>query len=174
MLPLLILLTLYLSLAFGSSDDVLYIEKLVADEGILLDTKNFAGLANIFTPNGSYNANAPGEPSTVYGIQNIQAILAKIIGPGTITHNAVSTQSITLGPEFNEQGAAGAATGVIYVVFTFIGQKDLAGQALSFYAKYEDTYVRTGDISLYAGWRISTRSFIGFVSLLKVNRLQTE
>lgn len=171
MLPLLIFLTLCLSLAFGSPDDVLYIEKLVADEGILLDTKNFAGLANIFTTNASYNA---GAPPTVYGIQNIEALLARIIGSGTITHNAVSTQSITLGPEFNEQGAAGAATGVIYVVVTFIGQKDLAGQALSFYAKYEDTYVRTGEISFYAGWRISKRFFIGFVSLLKGNRLQTK
>lgn len=165
MLPLLLLLFLSFSLAFGSTADVLYIEKLVADQGQLLDTKNFAGLANIFTPNATYNPG--GDPtSNVYGIDNIKATLARIVG-STITHGAVTTESITLEPFFDEQGSANAAVGVIYIIFTYVGQGKLAGQALSIYAKYEDTYVKTGDRNLYGGWRISKRFFVPFVSFLR-------
>lgn len=172
MLLIHLLSCLFFSIALGSPADVLYIKKLVADEGQLLDAKNFAGLANIFTPNATYNAGAPSQ--TVFGIGNIEAILAKILPPGTITHNAITTESITLGPPFDELGSGGTATGVIYVVATYIGQGDMAGEALAFYAKYEDTYVKSGDRTRYGGWRIGRRFFFSFVSFPKVERLQTE
>lgn len=172
MLPLLLLSFFFFARVLGSPSDILYIQKLVADEGILVDAKNFAGLVNIFTPNATYNAGTPSQD--VFGIDNIEAILSAILPPGSITHNAVSTQSYTLGPPFDEQGSAGTATGVVYITVSYIGQGDLSGQALVFFGKYDDSYVKSGDRALYGGWRINKRVFVGFVSFPKVNQLQTE
>ena len=153
----------FLSVALGSPSDILYIQKLNADEAHKLDNKDFAGLGNIFTKNASYNAGAPSQ--TVYGIDNIQAILAEILPPELLTENAISTESITLLPPFDEQGAAGTATGVVYSTTANIGQGDLEGQGVFFRAKYKDKYVKTGDFAIHGGWRISERLFISFVSL---------
>ena len=162
-MQLLFLLALsFVCLTLGIPADILYIQKLVADEGQLLDAKNFAGLVDIFTKNASYNPGSP-EP-TVNGIGSIQATLAAILPPEVITHNAINTESITLSPPFDELGAAGTASGVVYATVSYIGQGDLAGQALIFLAKYEDKYVKTGDFALHGGWRISQRFFIEFVS----------
>lgn len=128
----------------------------------MLDTKNLAGLVDIFTTNASYNPGTP-EP-TVNGIGSIQALLATIVPPGFITQNVVNTESITLSPPFDELGAAGTASGVVYATGSYIGQGDLAGQALIFFAKFEDKYVKTGDFALYGGWRISQRFFFPFES----------
>lgn len=172
-MQLLFLLSLFFfSLALGSPSDVLYIEKLVADEARLVDAKKFDGLVNIFTKNATYNAGSPAP--NVYGIADIQTTLSNIVPPETITQNAVSTESITLLPPFDEQGAAGTASGVIYITVSYIGQGNLTGQALVFFAKYEDKYVKTADFVPYGGWRISERFFIEFVSCPKVNWLETQ
>lgn len=71
-------------------------------------------------------------------------------------------ESITLLPPFDEQGAAGTATGVVYTTVTSIGQGDLTGQALVFFAKYNDKYVKTGDLPVMA----AGRSASGFSFLL--------
>lgn len=124
---LLILCLFLFSLALGSLSDVLYIEKSNADEAQLLVAKDFAGLADIFTKNVTYNA---GDPfPTVHRIDSIQAILAQRLGQN-ITQYAISTQSITLLPPFDEQGAADAATGVVYTTLANIGQGNLTGEAL--------------------------------------------
>lgn len=150
----------FFSLTLGSPADVLYIEKLDADEAQLLDAKDFAGLVNIFTRNATYN---PGSPApNVYGIENIQATLAAILPPGTITQTAINTESITLLPPFDEQGAARTASGVVYTTVSYIGQGDLTGQVLVFFAKFVDKYVKTENTARYAGWRISERFFVAF------------
>lgn len=172
-MQLIFLFSIFLfSLALGSPSDVLYIEKLVADESQLLDVKDFAGLVNIFTRNATYSSGP--SAATVYGIGSIQAVLAEILPPESLTHGAISTESITLKPPFDEQGAAGTATGVVYAVVTYIGQGDLAGQGLTFFAKYVDKYVKTADLTYHGGWRISSRFFIPFVSCPKVDSLETQ
>ena len=162
LLPVLFLF--FFSHVLGSLSDVIYIKKLVADEAQLLDVKDFAGLVNIFTRNASYN---PQVTPTVYGIDAIQATLSKFFPPGSISQNTVSTESITLLSPFDEQGAASTATGVIYTTATTIGRNELAGQALTGFAKYKDKYVKTKDLARYGGWRISEREFIQFVSSSK-------
>ena len=170
-MQLLLLFSLLFSLTLGSPFDVLYIKKLIADESQLLDSKDYAGLANIFTKNATYNAGRPSP--NVYGIDNIQATLAELLPPSLITFQTIRTESITLSPPFDEQGAAGTATGVVYLSATNFGSGDLAGQTLIVLAKYEDKYVKTGDFARYGGWRISERLFFGFVSSSKVDRLET-
>ena len=166
-MQLLVVLTLFLfPLALGSPSDVLYIKKLVADESQLLDAKNYAGLTNIYTKNVTYNA---GEPQNVYGVQNVQARLEVLLPPNIITQIATNTESISLLPPFDEQGAAAAASGVVYITATYIGQGNLSGQAATFFGYYEDRYIKTGDFARHGGWRIRERLFFAFVSFPKVN-----
>ena len=167
-MQLLLLVSLFLfSLALGSPADVLYIEKLSADEAQSLDSKEFAGLANIFTRNATYS---PGPVTyNIYGIDAIEARLSSFFPPGTNSQNAISTSSITLLAPFDEQGAAGTATGVVYTTVSYIGKGDLAGQVYAIFAKYEDKYVKTGESTRYGGWKISERFFVPFVSCLKVD-----
>lgn len=169
LLPLLFLF--FFSYALGSPSDVIYMKKLVANEGQLIDVKDFAGFVNIFTRNASYDSEVT---PPVYGIDAIQAALSKFFPAGTISQNAVNTESITLLSPFDEQGAANTATGVIYTTSTKIGQNELAGQALTVFGKYEDKYVKTKDLARYGGWRISERQFIQFVSSSKLICLETQ
>ena len=162
---LLVFFLFFFSLALGSPSDVLYIEKLSADEAQKLDNKDFDGLEKIFTKNATYNA---GEGPNVYGIDNIKPLLASILPPEVISQSTITTSSITLLAPFDEQGAAGSAVGVVYVTASYIGQGDLEGQGLFFFAKYKDKYVKTGDFARYGGWRISERLFVAFVSCPKV------
>ena len=168
---LLLLLFLFFSIAFGSPSDVLYIQKLTADEAQALDNKDFAALKNIFTKNAIYY---PGYPPNVYGVDNIQAKLASFFPPEVISQNTASTASIKLLPPFDEQGAAGTATGVLYTTASYIGQGDTEGQALIIFAKYKDKYVKTGDFALHGGWRISERFIKQFVSCPKADWLETQ
>lgn len=170
LLPLLSLF--FVSLALSSPSDVLHIKKLVAEEPQLLDAKDFAGLVNVYTKNATYNT-GEGLPN-IYGIASIQAALVVDLPPETLTQGAISTESITLLPPFDEQGAAGTATGVLYLTFSYIGQGDLAGQVLVLFAKYEDTYVKTRNSARYGGWRISKRYFVLFVSCPKANCFKTQ
>lgn len=160
---LLLLLSLFfITLVLGSPSDVLYIEKLNADEVQTIDAHDLSTFADIFTTNAAYNP-GPSQP-TVYGIANIKAAIAFVIPPEVITQVAITTTSITLKPPFDEQGAAGTATGIIYNTVAYIGQGNVTGEALIFFAKFEDKYVKTGDFAHYGGWRISNRSFIPIVS----------
>ncbi|MCJ1462888.1 hypothetical protein MMC07_001492 [Pseudocyphellaria aurata] len=157
-------LSLFLSLllvplTLGSYSDDLYIKKLTADEVQTLDAKDYSKLADFFTKNATYNS---GIPPTVYGIDSIIAVLATILPPEVITQNAISTESITLLPPFDEQGAASAATGVVYITVAYIGQGNLTGQAFVFFAKFEDKYVKTEDFAHHGGWKISERFFVPF------------
>ena len=120
-MQLLLLLPLFFfSLALGSPSDVLYIKKLNADVAQASDNKAFSEFETFFTKNVTYNIGVAGEPN-VYGLDNLKAKLTEILPPGSITQQAVNTQSITLLPPFDEQGAAGTATSVVYSVITFIG-----------------------------------------------------
>lgn len=156
---LLLLSFVFFSLTLCSPADVLYIKKLIADESQLLDSKDFAGLVDIFTTNATYNAGPPSPDAN--GIDNIQATLAKILPKEIVTQISTSTESITLLPPFDEQGAAGTATGVVYYSAVEFGTGDSAGKTEIILAKYVDKYVKTGRRARYGGWRISERrSFI--------------
>lgn len=172
-MQLLLLLSLFFfSIACGSPPDVLYIEKLSADQSQALDNKDFAALKNIYAKNAVYNPGLPA-PNT-YGVDKIQALLASFFPKEVISQNLVSTESITLQPPFDEQGAAGTATGVVYLTVSYIGQGATEGQALVLFAKFNDKYVKTGDFAFHGGWRISQRFFTLFVSCPIADWLETQ
>ena len=171
-MQLLLLLSQFLiSVALGSESDVLYIEKLNVDNAQLLDAKDFAGLAYTFTKNATYRS---GDGTNNHGIDSIQAAVNGSFPPELITQRAINTQSITLLPPFDEQGAAGTATGVVYTAITYIGQGDLAGQALVYFGKFDDEYLKTENYARYGGWRISDRFITLFVCCPKVDQLETQ
>lgn len=171
-MQLLLLLSLFFfSLTFGSPSDVLYIKKLTADVAQSLDSKDFAQFVNFFTNNVIYKRG--GSSPIINGTHNVKAALADIHPPEVITQTAINTESITLLPPFDEQGAAGRARGVVYVTASYIGQGNLTSQVAVYFAKFEDEYVKTGNIAPYGGWRISRRFFINFVSYSKVKSLET-
>lgn len=168
-MQLFILFLFYLfSLTLSSPSDVLYIEKLVADKVQALDAKNFGELANIFTKDASVVISIGPKAS---GIEAVQALLASLYLPEVITFSPVSTYSITLLPPFDEQGAAGTATGVVYTSISYIGQGNLTGQALTVFAKYEDKYIKTGDFAHHGGWRNNETFFASIVSCPRLNCL---
>ncbi|MCJ1469632.1 hypothetical protein MMC07_008268, partial [Pseudocyphellaria aurata] len=118
-----------------------------------------------------YNPRFPAQNFT--GVANIQKLFQFLFPPEVITQNAVNTESITLLAPFDEQGAAGTATGVVYTTITFVGQGNFTGQALALLAKFEDKYVKTGDFTRYGGWRISERFIFSFVSCPPAERMET-
>lgn len=155
-----LLSTFFFCLTLGSPSDILYIEKLSADEVLYLDKKDFASFSKVFTQNATYNT---GSGPNIYGIPSIQKALADVVKDLPL-QSALTTTSITLLPPFDEQGAASAADAEFYTTDTFFGTGDLAGQVLTLYAKYVDKYEKTGDIARYGGWRISQRLYVLFVS----------
>lgn len=123
---LILLLSLYFMYhALGSPSDILYLQKLNADEAQILDRKDFGALANVFTKNATLNV---GIGENVYGIEAIQATIAAILPPTNISQFAITTQNYELLPPFDEQGAAGTATGVVYTTAAVIGQGNFPGR----------------------------------------------
>ena len=147
--------------------DVLYINKLNADQAQATDKQAYSEFDYFFTKDAHYNFGGPGLDA--YGIPNITAGFAGHVPAGTITVNFVSTESIKLLPPFDDLGAAGNATGVQYKEVVYVGQGDLEGQTYTAFAKCEDKYVKTGDFARYGGWRISERIFVYFVSCPKAD-----
>ena len=150
---------LFCTPSLSSPSAVLYIEKLTADFSINLDLKNFKAFEVEFIPTGTYN---PGN-GVVKGYPAIEKALAAIVGTN-VTQSSLTTQSISLSPPFDVQGAAGKATGITYAIVTFIGQKADAGKAFVVYGYFKDKLVKTGDYSNYGGWKFSDRAFIALVS----------
>ena len=162
---LLLLLSLwFFSLALGSHD-VLYINKLNADQARATDKGAYSEFEYFFTKTAHYNFGGAGLDA--YGIPNITAGFVDNVPAGAITVNLVSTESVTLLPPFDDLGAAGKATGVQYKEVVFVGQGKYQGQSYTAFGKYDDKYVKTGDFARYGGWRISERIFTYFVSCPK-------
>ncbi|MCJ1265763.1 hypothetical protein MMC22_005643 [Lobaria immixta] len=82
---------------------------------------------NLFTQKITSNVN---RELTVSRVDALQAAFVNTFVPELIPQNAISTETITLLPPFDEQGAAGLATRILYFTTTTIGRGDLAGQAL--------------------------------------------
>lgn len=133
--------------------DIDWIEKLTADYSIALDTLNFAAISNIFLPNATVDFQNPNIP-IVKGQVAIVEILAKLAPPGTISQHTVDSWSISFSSDDH-------ASGSTYTIATYFGKDKLAGQILTFYGVFYDTFVRT-DKTGYGGWRINSR-VLGFI-----------
>lgn len=128
--------------------DINWIEKLTADYSIALDTLNFAAVSNIFLPNATLDFKNPSIP-VVKGPDAIQKVLAKLAPPGTISLHTVDSWSISFSSDYH-------ASGSTYTIATYFGKDKLAGQILTFYGVFYDTFIKT-DTAGYGGWRFNTR-----------------
>lgn len=156
LLPL--LLSLF-SLSLASPADILYIQKsladfaLIADSGSLSGVPDFSAFDQVLARNVSFDFGA--QPGVVRGLANVETVFRRNLPPGTITQNAVTTQSVALAG-FDEQGAASKATAVSYLTNTYFGQGNLTGQVVTLYVRLDDTLVKT-ELPGNGGWRITTR-----------------
>ncbi len=153
--------------SLASPEDILYIEKLNADYGILIDTRDFSASSRIFTPNATYDFGTP-TFTVITGLSNIESTLAQALPNGTVTHSLIGTQSISLSG-FDEHGAASSATAVIYGQTTYFGQGNATGTTSTAFLRWEDELVK-GCQSPYGGWRINVRRLRLFVSTLVIMR----
>lgn len=133
--------------------DIDWIEKLTADYSIALDTLNFAAVSDIFLPNATLDFRNPNVP-IARGPDAIEKVLAQLAPPGTISQHTVDSWSISFSSDDH-------ASGSTYTIATYFGKDTLAGQILTFYGAFYDTFVRT-DKAGYGGWRINTR-VLGFI-----------
>lgn len=143
----------YSQVSFGTPvkyeiSDIDWIEKLTADYSIILDTLNFAAVSNIFTSNATLDFKNPSIP-IVKGPDAIQKILLKLAPPGTISQHTVDSWSISFSSDDH-------ASGSTYTIATYFGKDKLAGQILTFYGIFYDTFVKTEKAG-YGGWRFNTR-----------------
>lgn len=128
--------------------DINWIEKLTADYSIVLDTLNFAAVSNLFTPNATFDFRNPSIP-IVKGPDAIQKILERLAPPGTISQHTVDSWSISFSSDKYASGSS-------YTIATYFGKDKLAGQILTFYGVFYDTFIKT-DKAGYGGWRFNTR-----------------
>lgn len=135
--------------------DVDWIEKLTADYSVALDTLNFAAVSNIFLPNATLDFKNPKIP-ILTGPDAIEKTLAKLAPPGTISQHTVDSWSISFSGDEH-------ASGTSYTIATYFGIEKLAGQVLTFYGVFYDTFIKT-DKAGYGGWRINTRVVAFIVS----------
>lgn len=142
--------------------DIDWIEKLTADYSIALDTLNFAAVSNIFSPNATLDFKNPNIP-IAKGLDAIQKTLAKLAPPGTISLHTVDSWSISFSSD-------DYASGSTYTIATYFGKDKLAGQILTFYGVFYDTFIKT-DKAGYGGWRFNTRVLDLTVSAYSVHSL---
>lgn len=159
-IPLFLSLLFYSQASFGTPvkyggqeqqldiSDIDWIEKLTADYSIALDTLNFAAVSNIFSPNATLDFKNPSIP-IAKGQDAIQKTLAKLAPPGTISLHTVDSWSISFSSD-------DYASGSTYTIATYFGKDRLAGQILTFYGVFYDTFIKT-DKAGYGGWRFNTR-----------------
>lgn len=145
--------------------DVDWIEKLTADYSIALDNLNFAAISNIFLSNATLDFQNPKLP-VLQGPDAIEKALAKLAPPGTISQHTVDSWSISFSS--NEH-----ASGTTYTLSTYFGKDKLAGQVLTFYGLFYDTFTKT-DKAGYGGWRINTRVLSFIVSASTYSLLANE
>lgn len=151
---------LFFTPSLTSPSDVLYIQKLTADFAINADTKNFNGYDVEFIPTATYD---PGN-GPIKGIPAIKETLA-LVFKNVTTQTSVTTQSVSLGPPFDLQGAAGTASAIAYAIVTNLGIGAEEGKAFTVYGHWKDTLVKTADFADYGGWKFSSRAFVSLVSL---------
>lgn len=163
---LLLALTFLFTPSLSSVEDILYIQRLTADFGIVLDSKNFKALATEFIPEATYD---PGN-GVVTGIPNIIKVLTPIV-KDRVVQSAFTTQSITLVPTFDTQGGAFFATATTYATVSYIGQGALAGKVFVVYGSFRDSLKKTAEFDLYGGWKFSSRVFTVLVSTLQIRLL---
>lgn len=150
--------------SLGFTSDVYYLETIIADSVIFLDTFKFNFFADIYTKDLVFGAPSLNLP-TVNSSQQLTAEALILFPPSVkvVLQNAITTQRITpVGPT-NADYSFAKATVITYLTTTFFGTGNLTGQIAAIYSRLDDIAVKT-ELPGYGGWRVSKRILSAFVS----------
>lgn len=126
-----------------------------------IDTKNFDALDEIFTEHVVVRYPYPPPDDLITGRATFQAVLKTRLG-NLVTQHAISTTVVNFANRHEANSTA-------YLVATYLGQGKLAGQTLSYYGKYLDTWVLEG-----GEWKSNNRELAAFVSVDPFDRFVTK
>lgn len=157
-----LLLFVYPPYSLSFTTDVYYIETVIADSILFLDTFKFNAFAGVYTKNLLFESPGLGLP-TVNSSEQLIAQAYKLFPPGIVLQNAITTQRIAFANSTGEDYTFTEAKAIIYLTSTVFGIGNLTGQVVIVYSRLDDTLVKTS-LPGYGGWRISIRSQSAFVS----------
>lgn len=149
--------------SLGFTADIYYIETLIADSTIFLDTHNFSAFAGIYTKNLFFGAPSLGLPTLNSSEQLIAQAYKLFPKPSIVLQNAITTQRITLVGPTDESYEFTKAKAITYLTTTFFGSGNLTGQIAAIYSRLDDTLVKSC-VPGYGGWKVGARILSAFVS----------
>lgn len=147
--------------SFGFTTDVFYIETVIADSVIFLDTYNFKAFAGVYTKEITFGAPSLNLP-TLNSSQQLIDQAYKLFTPSVVLQNAITTQRIAFVGPTDEDYAFTKAKAITYLTTTFFGTGNLTGQIAAIYSRLDDSLVKTS-LPEYGGWRVSVRILSAFV-----------
>lgn len=151
--------------SLGFTADIYYIETLIADSTIFLDTHNFSAFAGIYTKDLTFGAPSLGLPTLNSSEQLIAQAYNLFPKASIVLQDAITTQRITLVGPTDESYEFTEAKAITYLTTTFFGSGNLTGQIAAIYSRLDDTLVKSC-VPGYGGWRVAVRILSAFVSFL--------
>ncbi|MCJ1465136.1 hypothetical protein MMC07_003752 [Pseudocyphellaria aurata] len=146
--------------SLGFTTDAFYIETVIADSVIILDSNDFNAFAGVFTKDFVFQAPSLGLPPAK-GSQQLIAEAFKLFPNGILLQNAITTQRIAFVGPTDENYQFTRAKVITYLTTTFFGTGNLTGQIVAVYSRLDDTLTKTS-LPNYAGWRVSERDLSAF------------
>ena len=147
---------LSLSSAFTSvpsAKDELQIRNKLSLYAVAIDTKNFALLDQVFTPDVVVDYRVP-NTSILYGLPAVKAYVVKALA-GFVTQHTLST---TIVYQTDQKGIVNSTT---YLVANYLGQGNLTGQAAYVYGSYSDAWTEQK-----GHWRSKARTLDLYVCII--------
>ncbi|MCJ1264444.1 hypothetical protein MMC22_004316 [Lobaria immixta] len=128
--------------SFGFTTDVFYIETVIADSVIFLDTYNFKAFAGVYTKEITFGASSLNLP-TLNSSQQLIDQGYKLFTPSVVLQNAITTQRVAFVGPTDEDYAFTKAKAITYLTTTFFGTGNLTGQIAAIYSRLDDSLVKT-------------------------------
>lgn len=147
--------------SLSNLQDIYDISQLQANTFITLDTKEFLKFESFYIPSAIFSGKTLGVPDA-NGVKAIEAAGVALFPNGTVSQDAVTTQTITLAHPLDKLHGVQGATAIIYLTTTYFGTGNLTGQIGTLYSRLDDTYVKTSG-SGFGGWRVEKRILELFV-----------
>ena len=139
----------HLANAFDKTTADIQIKNTLAKWSLSVDSKNYAILTELFTPDAILASPPP--TGNFYGLPAIIGFLEPAL-EDTLSQHSYGTQ-------YTDVVNSHSAIAITYLISIFVGTGPKAGTSLSSHAQYQDTLVLTRD-----GWRVTNRTLVFMVS----------
>lgn len=147
----------------GFTTDIFYIETVIADSVLFVDTGNFKAFADVYTKDLIFNGTSLGFPV----LNNSQLLITatiELFPTHYVLQDAITLQRIYFDGCTDKDYTFTKASAITYLTSTFFGSGNLTGQVAVIYLRVDDKLVKTSQ-PVYGGWRIFERTLSAFVSL---------